>query len=69
MLKETQEKPKRAVAAAVHLPNVTGMEFEASVTELRELPKIQGYEVVRTFSQNCPSFDRTAYLGIGKWTN
>ncbi len=66
MRKETQEKPKRAVVAAVQLPNVTDLEFEASITELRELAKTLGYEVVQTFTQKRTSFDRTAYLGIGK---
>ena len=66
MRKETQEKPKRAVVAAVQLPNVTDLEFEASITELRELAKTLGYEVVQTFIQKRTSFDRTAYLGIGK---
>ena len=66
MQKETQEKPKRAVVAAVQLPSVTDMEFEASLTELRELAKTLGFEVVRTFTQKRPSFDYTAYLGTGK---
>jgi len=66
MQKETQEKPKRAVVAAVQLPSVTDMEFEASLTELRELAKTLGFEVVRTFTQKRHSFDYTAYLGTGK---
>ena len=66
MHNETQEKPKRAVVAAVQLPSVTDMEFEASLTELRELAKTLGFEVVRTFTQKRSSFDYTAYLGTGK---
>lgn len=66
MQKEIQDKPKLAVVAAVQLPNVTDLEFEASLTELRELAKTLGYEVVHTFTQKRMSFDRTAYLGIGK---
>ncbi|AEJ01336.1 GTP-binding proten HflX [Nitrosomonas sp. Is79A3] len=66
MQKETQEKPKRAVVAAVQLPSVTDMEFEASLTELRELAKTLGFEVVHTFTQKRSSFDFTAYLGTGK---
>ncbi len=66
MRKDTQDKPKRAVVAAVQLPSVTDLEFEASLTELRELAKTLGYEVVQTFTQKRLSFDRTAYLGIGK---
>lgn len=63
---EPQEKPTRAVVAAVQLPNVTDLEFEASLAELRELAKTLGYEVVHTFTQKRASFDTTAYLGIGK---
>ncbi|MDO8895344.1 MAG: GTPase HflX [Nitrosomonas sp.] len=66
MHNETQEKPKRAVVAAVQLPSVTDMEFEASLTELRELAKTLGFEVVHTFTQKRSSFDYTAYLGTGK---
>ncbi len=66
MQKETQEKPKRAVVAAVQLPSVTDMEFEASLIELRELAKTLGFEVVRMFTQKRTSFDYTAYLGTGK---
>ena len=60
------EAPKLAAVASVHLPNVTDLEFEASLTELRELAKTLGYKVVRTFAQNRQSFDTTGYLGIGK---
>ncbi|TCV79274.1 GTPase HflX [Sulfurirhabdus autotrophica] len=66
MRKEIQEKPKRAVVAAVQLPSVTDIEFEASVTELRELAKTLGFEVVHTFMQKRSGFDSTAYLGVGK---
>jgi GTP-binding protein HflX len=66
MQKEVQEKPKYAVVAAVQLPSVTDMEFEASLTELRELAKTLGYQVVRSFTQKRSGIDRTAYLGVGK---
>ncbi|WP_028534520.1 GTPase HflX [Paludibacterium yongneupense] len=66
MQKEVKENPLRAVVAAVQLPDVSDVEFEASVTELRELAKTLGFEVVRTFMQKRSSFDATAYLGIGK---
>jgi GTP-binding protein HflX len=66
MGKEVKEKPARAVVAAVQLPGVSGVEFEASVTELRELAKTLGFEVVRTFTQKRDNFDTTAYLGVGK---
>ncbi|MDB5887810.1 MAG: GTP-binding protein HflX [Rhodocyclales bacterium] len=52
--------------AAVQLPNVSDSEFEASLTELRELAKTLGFEIIRTFIQKRAGFDRTGYLGIGK---
>jgi GTP-binding protein HflX len=55
-----------AVVAAVQLPSVTDMEFEASLTELRELAKTLGFEVVHTFVQKRSGFDTTGYLGVGK---
>jgi GTPase len=63
---EVNESPKYAIVAAVQLPNVSDIEFEASLTELRELAKTLGYEVIRTFTQKRTHFDTTAYLGIGK---
>ena len=63
---ELIEAPKLAAVASVHLPNVTDLEFEASLTELRELAKTLGYKVVRTFAQTRQTFDTTGYLGIGK---
>ena len=66
MQSEVQEKPKYAIAAAVQLPNVTDLEFEASLTELRELAKTLGYKVIKTFIQKRIGFDMRAYLGVGK---
>jgi GTP-binding protein HflX len=66
MQNEAKEKPKYAVVAAVQLPSVSDVEFEASLAELRELAKTLGYTVVRTFVQKRASFDTTAYLGVGK---
>ncbi|MBP9656008.1 MAG: GTPase HflX [Rhodocyclaceae bacterium] len=54
------------MAAAVQLPNVSDIEFEASLSELRELAKTLGFTVVRTFIQKRNGFDTTAYLGVGK---
>ena len=56
----------RAIVAAVHLQGVSDIEFEASLTELRELAKTLGYRVVGTFIQKRARFDSAAYLGIGK---
>ena len=66
MQNEVSEKPKTAVIAAVQLPNVSDVEFEASIIELRELAKTLGYKVVRTFTQKGPRFVAAAYLGEGK---
>ena len=66
MQKEVIEQPRYAVVAAVQLPNVTDIEFEASLNELRELAKTLAYVVVHTFVQKRPGFDITAYLGAGK---
>jgi GTPase len=63
---EAKEKPLYAVVAAVQLPSVSDFEFEASLTELRELAKTLGFTVTRTFTQKRSSFDSTAYLGVGK---
>jgi GTP-binding protein HflX len=66
MQSEAKEKPQYAVVAAVQLPGVSDVEFEASLTELRELAKPLGFTVTRTFTQKRSGFDSTAYLGVGK---
>ena len=66
MRKEVEEKPSYAVVAAVQLPTVSDIEFEASLNELRELAKTLGYKVVDTFIQKRAGFDTTGYLGVGK---
>jgi len=66
MRKEVEEKPSYAVVAAVQLPSVSDIEFEASLNELRELAKTLGYKVVHGFIQKRAGFDTTGYLGIGK---
>ncbi|MEN9455554.1 MAG: hypothetical protein RL210_1073, partial [Pseudomonadota bacterium] len=66
MQSEVKDKPVRAVVAAVQLPNVSDIEFDASLAELRELAKTLGLHVVHTFVQKRTSFDTTAYLGVGK---
>ena len=63
---EIEVKPKFAVVAAVQLSSVSDIEFEASLTELRELAKTLGYKVIRTFTQKRAAFDSVAYLGTGK---
>jgi GTP-binding protein HflX len=66
MQSEVKENPQYAVVAAVQLPGVSDVEFEASLTELRELAKTLGFTVTRTFTQKRSGFDSTAYLGVGK---
>ena len=66
MQKEVKEKPNYAIVAAVQIPSVTDIEFEASLNELRELAKTLGFTVVKTFIQKRAGFDMTAYLGTGK---
>src|SRR3954470_18081899 len=66
MIRETVRKPKRAIVAAVQKPGVSDAEFEASLTELRQLGKTLGFEVVATFTQKRAGFDSSAYFGTGK---
>ena len=66
MHSEVKAPPQYAVVAAVQLPSVSDVEFEASLTELRELAKTLGFTVVRSFIQKRAGFDATAYLGVGK---
>jgi GTP-binding protein HflX len=66
MQQELKEAPRRAVMAAVQLPNVSDTEFDASLTELRELAKTLGFVVVQCFVQKRGGFDTTGYLGVGK---
>ena len=66
MQTESRQHPPRAIVAAVHLPSITDGEFASSLTELRELAKTLGYQVVGTFIQKRARFDAAAYLGVGK---
>lgn len=66
MSKDPEQRPRYAIAAAVQLPNVNDQEFDASLTELRELAKTLGFTVVHSFTQKRGGFDTTGYLGIGK---
>jgi GTP-binding protein HflX len=66
MLHETKGKAARAIVAAVQRSSVSDAEFEASLTELRQLAKTLGFEVVGTFTQKRAQFDQTAYFGTGK---
>ncbi len=66
MQTEVKDTPQYAIVASVQLPGVGDVEFEASLTELRELAKTLGFTVVRTFTQKRSGFESTAYLGVGK---
>ncbi|MFA6311276.1 MAG: GTPase HflX [Sterolibacterium sp.] len=66
MPRAVKEQPRYAVVAAVQLPSVSDVEFEASLAELRDLAKTLGFEITATFTQKRASFDTTAYLGAGK---
>jgi GTP-binding protein HflX len=63
---EVKVKPRYAAVAAVQLPSVSDVEFEASLAELRDLAKTLGYKVIHTFIQKRTAFDAAAYLGVGK---
>jgi GTPase len=57
---------KRAIVAAVQRPTVSDTEFDASLTELRQLAKTLGFEVAGRFTQKRAGFDKAAYFGTGK---
>lgn len=65
-MSQEPKHPTRAVVAAVQLPDVSDAELQASLTELRQLAKTLGFEVVATFTQQRPGFDSAAYFGAGK---
>jgi GTP-binding protein HflX len=66
MTQEADPKRKRAIVAAVQLPSVSDLEFEASLEELRQLAKTLGFEVVGRFTQKRAGFESAAYFGTGK---
>ncbi len=66
MMQDLQDKPKRAIVAAVQLPSVSDVEFDASISELRQLAKTLGFEIAATFTQKRAHFNPVAYLGAGK---
>ena len=65
-MQKAGQMPPRAIVAAVQLSSVSDVEFEASLTELRQLAKTLGYEVAGTFTQKRARFDSMAYFGTGK---
>src|SRR5256714_7429125 len=65
-MQQVDPKPPRAIVAAVQLSSVSDVEFEASLTELRQLAKTLGFEVIGRFTQKRAGFDAAAYFGTGK---
>src|SRR5436190_842192 len=65
-MKEPGQKPTRAIVAAVQLSSVSDVEFDASLTEVRQLAKTLGFEVVGRFTQKRAGFESGAYFGTGK---
>jgi GTPase len=65
-MQQVDPKPSRAIVAAVQLSSVSDEEFDASLTELRQLAKTLGFEVVGRFTQKRARFDAAAYFGTGK---
>jgi len=66
MIRQAEQKSKRAIVAAVQKPSVTDLEFDASLAELRQLAKTLGFQVVETFTQKRAGFDSAGYFGLGK---
>ena len=66
MTQEAEPQRKRAIVAAVQLPSVSDLEFDASLAELRQLAKTLGFDVVDRFTQKRARFDSAAYFGEGK---
>src|SRR4051794_23486342 len=65
-MQENETSRPRAIVAAVQRPSVSDAEFDASLTELRQLAKTLGFEVAGTFTQKRAGFDSAAYFGTGK---
>lgn len=67
-LSQDPDLPRRAVLCAVHLPEVSEVDFRESLGELRRLGKTLGLQVEGEVTQRRSSFDSGAYLGPGKLT-
>src|SRR3979409_581009 len=66
MMQEVDQKRARAIVAAVQLSSVSDVEFDASLTELRQLAKTLGFEVVGRVTQKRAGVDKAAYFGNGE---
>src|SRR3989441_13366695 len=66
MMQDIDQKPKRAIVAAVQRPSVSDAEFEASLTELRQLAKTLGVEVAGRVTQKRAGVEWGGYFGTGE---
>lgn len=65
-MKEVNQKPARAIVAAVHVSGVSNPEFDASLAELRQFAKTLRFEIASTFTQKRARFDPAAQFGRGR---
>ena len=63
---ELDDRPRRAAAVAVQLPDVADGELAESLIELRRLGKTLGIPVTTQVTQKRDHFDPGAYVGTGK---
>ncbi|MBK8257290.1 MAG: GTPase HflX [Polyangiaceae bacterium] len=65
-MSENPNSRPAAVLVAVQLPDVTDLDHEADLAELKRLVDTLGYEVIATVSQKRPSLSPAAVVGEGK---
>ena len=68
MMQDIDPKPKRAIVAAVQRPGVSDLEFEASLTELRQLALRRIAARVKQGGHNVPREDVLRRF-VRSWTN
>jgi GTP-binding protein HflX len=66
MTQEAEPQRKRAIVAAVQLPSVSDLEFDASLAELRQLAKTLGSRLSTASRRSAPASTRRPYFGEGK---
>lgn len=62
----SEDTPRRAILASVHLPDVDERDFSESLDELGRLAETLGLTVAGRVSQRRGSFESSSYLGPGK---
>lgn len=65
-MSENPNSRPAAVLVAVQLPDVTDLDHEADLAELKRLVDTLGYEVIATVSQKRPALSPAAVVGEGK---